>query len=204
MDEPKPSFTFEPVPVRARHDGWSVERQTRFLKRLATCGCIADACRAVGMSRQSFYDLHDRPAAHAFRRAVEAALDAAMPRLDENAVSRAIHGVPRPVFYKGEQVGEYRQFDERLTMFLLRYRRPHRYGAHLDRLMPPPPLVPPGLEDQGLDPDEALGTLDFHLDDLVDEAELSGGPGEDSCAVDGVNFVNFVGNDGAADEPYAL
>ena len=89
-------------------------------------------------------------------------------------------------------------------MFLLRYRRPHRYGAHLDRLMPPPPLVPPGLEDQGLDPDEALGTLDFHLDDLVDEAELPGGPGEGSRAVDGVNFVNFVGNDGDADEPYAL
>ncbi|MEA3081303.1 MAG: hypothetical protein QOD54_971 [Sphingomonadales bacterium] len=29
---------------------------------------------------------------------------------------------------KGEQVGEYRHFDERLTMFLLRSRRAARYG----------------------------------------------------------------------------
>ena len=38
----------------------------------------------------------------------------------------------RPVFYKGEQVGERRHFDEKLTMFLLRYRDPVRYGAWLD------------------------------------------------------------------------
>ena len=133
------------------------------------------------MSRQSFYDLHDRPAAAAFRRAVEAALDSAMTRIDEGAISRAIEGVPRPIFYKGEQVGEYRHFDERLTMFLLRYRRPHRYGAHLDRLPPPPPpRLPPGIEDEGPDPDEAIGQLD--------------GAGDVSRAEDGVNFVNFVGN----------
>ncbi len=36
------------------------------------------------------------------------------------------------MFYKGEQVGERRYYDERLTQFLLRYRDPVRYGAWRD------------------------------------------------------------------------
>ena len=43
------------------------------------------------------------------------------------------NGVVRPVFYKGEQVGEWRHFDERLTMFLLRFRRRHRFGPEAER-----------------------------------------------------------------------
>lgn len=43
-----------------------------------------------------------------------------------------VNGVARPVFYQGEQVGERRYYNERLTQFLLRYRDPVRYGAWLD------------------------------------------------------------------------
>ncbi|MEA3081717.1 MAG: hypothetical protein QOD54_1385 [Sphingomonadales bacterium] len=185
----------EPNPNRPartqRRDGWTVARQEAFLKALAACGCIAHAARAVGMSRQSFYDLHDRPDASAFRRAVEAALDCSANRIDEGAFSRSINGVPRPIFYKGEQVGEYRHFDERLTMFLLRYRRPHRYGAHLDRLPVAMPERLPGCSGE-IDPDEAVGDLEWHLGDLVDEADLPGGADPDSRTNDGVNFVNFT------------
>jgi len=179
-----------PVPA-PRRDGWTAERQEAFLKALAACGCVSHACRAVGMSRQSFYSLHDRPDALAFRRAVEAALDCSINRLDEGAISRSINGVPRPVFYKGEQVGEYRHYDERLTMFLLRYRRPHRYGAHLDRLPVVMPELPPGCTAE-LNPDEAIGSLEFYIGDLVDEAKLPYGPEPDSRANDGVNFVNLT------------
>ncbi len=38
-----------------------------------------------------------------------------------------------PVFYKGEQAGKKRYYDERLAMFLLRYRDLYRYGARDDR-----------------------------------------------------------------------
>jgi len=51
---------------------------------------------------------------------------------------RSIRGVVRPIFYKGEQVGEYRHFDERLTMFMLRHRKPERYGKWIEREPPPP------------------------------------------------------------------
>ena len=153
-----------------RHDGWTVDRQTRFLTALAACGCVREACAAAGMSFGSAYKLRSRPSALAFRQAWDAALDCAMSRLESAALSRAIDGVRRPVFYKGEQVGEWRHHDERLAMFLLRYRRPHRFGAQLDHLPPPPPLQPPSLDPADLqpDPDEAMTNLDWFLDELED------------------------------------
>lgn len=36
---------FLPVPVRARADGWTVERQGRFIGLLAETGCVAAAAR---------------------------------------------------------------------------------------------------------------------------------------------------------------
>ena len=195
MSEPKPLISFQPAPVRPRHDGWTTERQLAFVEKLADTNSITAACKHVGMSRESVRKLRRRPGGRAFRDACDAALDCGYAAIEEAAAERSRNGVPRPIFYKGEQVGEYRHFDERLTMFLLRYRRPHRYGAHLDRLPVPLSQPPPGCEDRGRDPEEPVWTLDFHFDDLVDEAKLPGGVIEESRANDGVNFVNFVGND---------
>lgn len=126
--------TFTPVPrQRKRHDGWTPERQTEFIQALAECACIDEACARVGVSRSAAYAFRARADARSFRIAWEAALDAGVRRLAEAAFSRALHGTSRPVFYKGEQVGERRYYDERLAMFLLRYRDPYRYGAWNDR-----------------------------------------------------------------------
>jgi hypothetical protein len=192
-----------------RHDGWTAERQEAFLKALASCGCIREACATVGMSHVSAYRLRARPSAIAFRKAWDAALDCAMHRLEEAAVSRALNGVPRPVFYKGEQVGEWRHHDERLTMFLLRYRRPHRYCEQPDR---PPPVLPPGMDDEP-DEDEAMGRLDWLLDELTDygdpprltrETLDPGCPaGEPSHAIDGGNFGNFETASASGDDASA-
>src|SRR3954447_11364488 len=65
----KPETPFTPVPLRYRHDGWTAQRQVAFLKALAATSCVADACKAVGMSRDSAYDLRARPSAIAFRAA---------------------------------------------------------------------------------------------------------------------------------------
>ena len=128
---------FSPVPLRPRHDGWTADKQIAFLQALAETACVEDACRRVGVTRQSAYRLRRDARAEAFRDAWDNALDHGLHQLEEAALSRALHGVPRPIFYKGEQVGETREFDERLTMFLLRSRRPHRFGKWFDRLIPP-------------------------------------------------------------------
>ena len=60
-------------------------------------------------------------------------MDAAVARLNDAAMSRAINGVAVPIFHNGEQIAERRHYDERLTMFLLRYRDPVRYGRWEDR-----------------------------------------------------------------------
>jgi hypothetical protein len=132
-DRAAPDFT--PVPTRARHDGWSADRQVAFIEALAESCCVEEACRRVGLSATSAYALRRRADAQSFRVAWDAALDYAVTRLSDAAFSRALHGVAQPVFYRGEQIGERRHFDERLTMFILRYRQAERYGAWLDDMI---------------------------------------------------------------------
>ena len=127
-----PAFT--PVPVRTRMDGWTPDRQVAFVTALAATACIEDACGAVGMSPRSYYDLRARPGSDSFRQAVEAALDVGTHRLETALLSRAIHGEATPIFYKGEQVGERRRYDNKLGLALLRARAPDRYGAWRDRV----------------------------------------------------------------------
>jgi len=121
---------FEPVPRQhARHDGWTPDRQRAFLKALADTGCVRRAAKWVGMTDASAYMLRRADGADSFRRAWEEARSIGVERLADIAFERAVHGVPVPVFYKGEQVGERRWYNDRLLMFTLRHHDPERYGA---------------------------------------------------------------------------
>ena len=132
IDSDAPFPAFAPVAMRPRNPGWSPARQVAFVQALADSGCVEEAARRVGLSASSAYALRRRPDAASFREAWDVALDYAISRLGDAAFSRALNGVATPVFYQGEQIGERRRYDERLTMFLLRYRDPARYGAWLD------------------------------------------------------------------------
>lgn len=134
--QPKPARApFTPVATRARRDGWTPERQIAFLDALAESGCVTEACASVGLSPRAAYTLRARVDAQAFRLAWDAAVDYAIRRLSDVCLSRALHGEPVPHFFKGEQVGEHRRYDNRLAMFLLRYRDPLRYAATLDQMV---------------------------------------------------------------------
>jgi hypothetical protein len=169
-DRNKPRIAFNPVPLRARHDGWTAEKQIAFIEALAETGCVEEACRRVGMSDSAAYKLRLRPCGAPFRRAWDAALDYSLHRLEHAVFDRSLNGVPRPVFYKGEQVGEWRHFDERLTMFLLRTRRPDRYGKWIERM-----LAPEGDDDE---PDPAV-RLDGGIERIAWEAEELRGDDEE-------------------------
>ncbi len=177
MSEHKPLTHFTPVPVRRRHDGWTVERQYAFVEALAETGIVEEACRRVGMSRTSADNLRRRSCGVHFRRAWQAAVDYAAHRIEENAHRRAREGLARPIFRNGEQVGEYRHFDERLTMFLLRSYRPERYGKALDRL-----LAADDEEDRdeyarndpGMDLEGQLTGIEFLANDVPPDSEADG------------------------------
>ena len=174
-NEPKnPLVPFTPVRLRFRRDGWTAERQMAFIEALAATGCFEEACRIVGMSDSSAYRLALRHPA--FAEACDAAIDIGTARLEQASLSRSTRGVPRPIFYKGEQVGEWRHYDERLTMFLLRHRRPARYGRWIEHAPPP----------DGDDHDPAIKlirAMDSFEDD--DDGESDGGNRSLSPPLDG-------------------
>jgi hypothetical protein len=170
---------FTPVPVRPRHDGWTAERQIAFIEKLADCGSVTAAAKHVGMSRESVRRLRRRPCGRAFRDACDAALDYGYAEVEEAAMERSRNGIARPVFYKGEQVGEWRHYDERLTMFLLRFRRRHRFGPEADGL-PRPPADIPGYDPEEVipfDPEDELGgcldALEFAPEPPPEDADIA-------------------------------
>jgi hypothetical protein len=134
-----PEIPFEPAQLRPRHDGWTAQRQILFIEALAATKCVDEACRRVGMSDTSAYELRNRPCGAAFAHAWDLALEYQLDQVEQAALERSLNGVARPIFHKGEKVGDWRHYDERLTMFLLRSRRPHRYGKWLDYSPMPPP-----------------------------------------------------------------
>ncbi len=132
----RPLPTLRPAPrQRKRHDGWTPERQLAFIEALAASGCVAEACKVVGMSRSAAYALRVEPGAQQFRIAWDAALDLAIRRLADACFARAMEGEVVPHYYQGQLIGEHRRYDNRLAMFLLRYRDPLRYAATLDQMV---------------------------------------------------------------------
>ena len=63
---------FLAVPLRARADGWTPERQARFIGFLAETGSVAEAARRVGMGRESAWRLRTRIEAESFAHAWDA------------------------------------------------------------------------------------------------------------------------------------
>ena len=87
-----PAFT--PVPMaRTRHDGWTVPRQTAFLRALSVTGSVSSAARMVGMSRKAAYGLRARAGAESFALAWEIALGEGQARAFEWLMERALNGV---------------------------------------------------------------------------------------------------------------
>ncbi|MBA3898289.1 MAG: hypothetical protein H0X36_14400 [Sphingomonadaceae bacterium] len=116
---------FAPVPRTCkRHDGWTPARQRAFIDALAELGSVGAACKRINMSTYGAYYLRRQPGADEFRAAWAAALDFGVLRLTAIAIDRATEGVPVPVFWRGEQVGEKRAFNDRLLMFVIKHHLP--------------------------------------------------------------------------------
>lgn len=173
-------------------DGWTPEKQVALIDALAASGCVADACRSVGMSTESAYALRGRDDAAEFVAAWDAALDFAVRRLSDSALSRAINGVPVPHYHKGAIVGEHRRYHEGLTMFILRARDPDRYGGAAGRGASRPSIGESRPRRWiAADRDTAPELPDEH-DDIFDEALATLPPDQlrELFAVQGVDGVD--------------
>lgn len=114
-------FPFEPVASASnRHDGWTPEKQKRFIHELSRIGLVSAAAHAVGMSPKSAYALRKRASEESgFARAWDAALDEGEKRARSEAIDRALNGVDVPYFYGGLQRGSRRVYNDRLLLAAL-------------------------------------------------------------------------------------
>lgn len=133
MDLPE-FLRFTPVPLRAQHNGWSPERQRRFIIALARGAGPGEAARALGMNRQSAYRLRAKAGAESFAAAWDAA----------QTFARRVHQAGRPPagmlagvqtllvprFYRGRLIGFVQREDVRGLIAALG--RLDRLSAHFD------------------------------------------------------------------------
>jgi hypothetical protein len=119
QDMPLEELAFTPVPVKARHDGWTVERQKWFILRLALSGCVSAAAKGVGMTSKSAYRLLDRPGSESFAAAWAKALGWGQDRTLDTSLERSLVGEVVPIVRDGRVVGERHRLDNRLSFAVL-------------------------------------------------------------------------------------
>ena len=98
-------LAFTPVPMqRRRADGWSAERQRRFITALSVMGAVGPAARAVGMGRASAYRLRERAGAAGFAEAWDIAIACGADLQFHTALDQAINGVTKVRVMRGGTV----------------------------------------------------------------------------------------------------
>ncbi|MEO8141124.1 MAG: hypothetical protein ABI617_00540 [Sphingomicrobium sp.] len=116
-----PVIDFTPVPQqRTRRIGWDEKRQRAFVALLAHTPSIDFAARTVGMSKQGFYRLIERPGAESFAKAVDLAIDHGLVRLRMTSVGRGLGEDEVPVFRRGHHVRTELRHNDRLAIAILR------------------------------------------------------------------------------------
>lgn len=119
---PREAIDFDPVPRGVnRHDGWTPARQREFIAVIAATGSTQAALQATGMSWTSAHALKRAPGAESFAAAWNAARALGVGLIREKLMDHSLNGIPDPVFFRGEQVGERRRFNHRSMMWLIEH-----------------------------------------------------------------------------------
>ena len=115
---PPAAFTLHLPVGTPRHDGWTGERMAAFLEILADTGLVTEACRVVGMSRDSAYGLRNRDPV--FAAAMRAAQAKARPQVADGLLERSITGTVEHYYRDGVLVGERRHYESWLALAVLK------------------------------------------------------------------------------------
>lgn len=100
---------FNKIPAKA----WDA-----FLSDLEETGNITKSCVRIGIKRITVYKRAENN--EEFAKALKAAHQTGLARLEDVAVQRATEGVDKPVFFQGEIVGFTREYSDQLLQFLLK------------------------------------------------------------------------------------
>ena len=170
----RPPIPFDPVPVQPRRDGWTAERQRRFIGVLAETGVVRLAAAAAGMSEESAYRLARRPDAQPFCDAWDAALRMAARPAAAKLYEYALDGMTETVWRDGEIVYRRRRPSEKALIFLLSRLDPVRYGR------PPAATAWTDLHGELIDTvADTADLFDLYLAGLRDFAAEPPGEGDD-------------------------
>lgn len=102
----------------------------RYLEALAETGVITYAAKRAQIARQTVYDWLE--ADPDFNRRHAEAIVESTERMEAEAYRRAVTGVAKPIYYKGEQVGTITEHSDGLLQFMLRARKPETYRERID------------------------------------------------------------------------
>ena len=105
---------------------FSPRQVASFFRLLAASGSVSLAAERSGIGRTALYDRRARDPAFAAR--WDKAMDLGVARVRDEVFRRAVHGVKRPVFHKGEIVGKVKYHDNRLLWSLLKAHDRDTYG----------------------------------------------------------------------------
>lgn len=120
LDERKVPLSKKPHVQKIRK-----RKMNQFLKAYSELGVLSKAAEVAGIKlRQHYYWLQAFPE---YAEEFEEAAQKALGRLEEEAIRRAVDGVEKPVFYKGQKVGTTKDYSDTLLMFMLKGMSPEKY-----------------------------------------------------------------------------
>ncbi len=108
-----------------------------FLSTFAQTGNLMLSCRAANIGRSAIYDYLDRDVDGFAVRYADAEQEAC-EALEAEAYRRGVHGIDKPIHYKGDRVDTVREYSDTLLIFLMKGRMPHKYRDNYDGDAPPP------------------------------------------------------------------
>ncbi len=109
-------------------DGAIEKEREKFLDALREGRSVAAAAQAADISRRTPYRWRQED--EEFAAAWDDAFDAGTDLMEDEAKRRAIEGVDKPVFYKGQRCGQIREYSDTLLMQQLNARRPEKYRTN--------------------------------------------------------------------------
>lgn len=107
-------------------DVWRIAAKAKFLDVIGRGYSITKACQAADIDTRTARNWRDEDLD--FCAAWDEASTAGLNVLEDEAVRRAVDGVERPVFGRGERIGEITEYSDTLLMFVLKGRLRQKYG----------------------------------------------------------------------------